>query len=99
MFQIKKRSGAITDYYPEKISASVEITAEEIGMPLNESDLENIRSLVTERLALKQRALISTEEIYIELCGVLIDLGMKNIARAYSRYVDNFYKDSVSIPE
>ncbi|MDR3149430.1 MAG: hypothetical protein LBT88_05380 [Oscillospiraceae bacterium] len=99
MFKIKKRSGAVTDYNPEKISYTVELTAGETGVPLNHSDIENIKSLVTERLEAKGRDPISTEEVYIELCGVLVDLGMKKVARAYSQYVNNFYKDSVTLPE
>ncbi|MDR2360647.1 MAG: hypothetical protein LBD85_05140 [Oscillospiraceae bacterium] len=99
MFRIKKRSGVVTDYNPDKIGYTVELTAGECGVPLNSSDITNIKSLVTERLTAKQRDPISTEEVYIELCGVLVDLGMKKVARAYSRYVNNFYKDAVAIQE
>jgi hypothetical protein len=50
--------------------------------------------MVTERLNAAARDKISSEEIYIELCGVLVDLGFNSVARAYSRYVNNFWKSS-----
>ena len=90
MLLITKRSGGVEPYDPEKVKSSIADISDEVGQPLNESDLNSIIRELGQMLEGKESA--TTRQIYVILVGILYTRGRQKVLERYVGYAKNAWR-------
>ena len=87
MLTVIKRTGLEEPYNQNKITNSIAAVAEELGQPLNTSDIASIASEMEQLIAEKTK--ITSRQLYMILIGILITCGFTDIANSYIKHISN----------
>lgn len=90
MLMIKKRSGIVQPFSPQKLKTALASTSDEIGRPFNESDLNDLVGDVQRILEGKETA--SSWDVYIIVLGLLYNRGFSKILESYAGYRGNAWR-------
>ncbi|MCX7694653.1 MAG: ATP cone domain-containing protein [Caloramator sp.] len=84
--QVIKRDGTLQEFDINKIIKSLQAASDDVGEPLNESDLHNIAKDIENELKGLGKDEVSFEIIRKMIADILNKEGFKDVAKAYTGF-------------
>lgn len=84
--KVIKRDGSLQEFDIDKIIKSIRAASDDIGEPLNESDLHNIGKDIEGEIKGLGKEEVSFEIIRRKIVDILNKEGFKDVAKAYVEY-------------
>lgn len=90
MLQVEKRSGKVEPFDMNKIRTSLETAGDEVGAPLNASDLDGIAGEM--KALLEGREKVASQQLYVMLAGILYTRDLMRVVESYTKHQGNAWK-------